>query len=132
IIVPTLIWGPLPAIGTYLAVWALAGVCLALVFAPAHMGLPIVTRPAHDWQHQVETTRDLQLPRAVSYFFVGLDYQVEHHLFPKIPHQNLPLAAEITREWCQQKNVDHQAVPYVTALASSARFIASAWQRDAA
>ena len=37
--------------------------------------------------HQLETTRDLELPRAISFFFIGLDYQVEHHLFPKIPHQ---------------------------------------------
>lgn len=32
------------------------------------MGFPIVTRPAHDWQHQVATTSDLQLSRAVSFF----------------------------------------------------------------
>jgi len=132
IVVPALVWGPLVAIGTYFAIWALVGVYLALVFAPAHMGLPVLARPTHDWQHQVATTRDLQLPRAVSFFFVGLDYQVEHHLFPRIPHQNLPLAARITRAWCQHRGVAHQAVPYLAALANSARFMASAWSRDAA
>ncbi len=132
VVVPALVWGPLAAIATYLAVWAVAGVCLALVFAPAHMGLPVVTTAPHDWQHQVASTRDLQLPRAISFFFVGLDYQVEHHLFPKIPHQNLPLAARITRAWCQGRGVDHQAEPYLSALTTSVRFMASAWSRDAA
>jgi fatty acid desaturase len=132
LVVPALIWGPLVAIGVYFSTWAISGVCLALVFAPAHMGLPVFTRPPHDWRHQVAATRDLRLPRAVSFFFIGLDYQVEHHLFPKIPHQNLPRAARITRAWCQERGVDHQSEPYLSALASSARFMANAWQRDAA
>ena len=62
----------------------------------SYIGLPIVGSQHHDWLHQVETTRNLELPRFVSFFFIGLDYQVEHHLFPKIPHQHLPRAAAIT------------------------------------
>ena len=91
------------------------------------MGLPIVVEQHHDWQHQLETTRNLELPRFVSYFFIGLDYQVEHHLFPKIPHQNLPRAAEITRDWCKRHEVPHISVPYLFALKDSAKFMAEAW-----
>ena len=104
---PSLIWGPVAACSVYLVVWAICGVCLAHVFAPAHMGLPIVAHPTHDWQHQLATTRNLELPRAISFFFIGLDYQAEHHLFPKIPHANLPLAARITRQWCAERGVEY-------------------------
>jgi fatty acid desaturase len=121
----------LPAIGVYLATWAVAGVCLALVFAPAHMGLPVLRRPNHDWEHQIATTRDLGLPRVISFFFIGLDYQVEHHLFPKIPHRHLPRAAQITRAWLQQHGIEHQAMPYLPAFASSVRFMANAWTIEA-
>ncbi len=131
IVVPSLIFGPLIGFGVYLSVWALVGVSLALIFAPAHIGLPIMKEQNNDWLHQLETTRDLQLPRFISYFFIGLDYQAEHHLFPKITHQNLPRAAEITKAWCERHGVAYLSVPYLFALKDSAKYMADAWSRDA-
>ncbi len=131
IVIPSLIWGPLVGFGVYSAVWAFCGVFLALVFAPAHIGLPIMAEQHHDWLHQLETTRNLELPRIISVFFIGLDYQVEHHLFPKIPHRHLPRAAAITRAWCERHGVVYQSVPYLFALVDAARFMAHAWERDA-
>jgi fatty acid desaturase len=131
IVIPAIVWGPLAAIGAYLALWGVVGVYLALVFAPAHMGLPILASPNHEWQHQLATTQDLQLPRAISFFFIGLDYQVEHHLFPRIPHQNLPLAARTTRAWCHRHGLVHNTAPYLAALANAERFMRDAWSRDA-
>ena len=71
------------------------------------------------------------MPRVMSFFFVGLDYQVEHHLFPKIPHKNLPRAAAITADWCARHNVTHLSEPYLDALTDAAQFIARAWDREA-
>lgn len=131
LVVPSLVWGPLAGFGVYLAMWGLVGVCLALVFAPAHMGLPVMETQNHDWLHQIETTRNLELPRVISFFFIGLDYQVEHHLFPKIPHQHLPRAAEITAAWCKKHGLAYQSTPYLVALVDAARFMADAWSREA-
>jgi fatty acid desaturase len=131
VVIPSIVWGPAGGIGVYLAVYGLVGVCLALVFAPAHIGLPIVEGQHHDWLHQLETTRNLELPRFVSFFFIGLDYQVEHHLFPKIPHLHLPRAAAITAAWCARHGVAYQSVPYLHALVDSARYMADAWVREA-
>jgi fatty acid desaturase len=131
VVIPSIVWGPFVGIGVYMAVYGLVGVFLALVFAPAHIGLPIMAEQHHDWLHQLETTRDLELPRFISFFFIGLDYQAEHHLFPKIPHQHLPRAARITADWCARHGVTYLSVPYLDALVDSARFIANAWERDA-
>jgi len=131
LVIPSLVWGPLAAFLVYAGVWALVGVFLALVFAPAHIGLPIVREQNRDWLHQLETTRNLELPRVISYFFIGLDHQVEHHLFPKIPHRNLPRAAAITKAWCARRGLEHRTEPYLTALADAARFMADAWSREA-
>ena len=130
-VIPSIIWGPLVGIGVYSALWGFVGVFLALVFAPAHIGLPIMNEQNRDWVHQLETTRNLELPRVISFFFIGLDYQVEHHLFPKIPHQNLPRAAEVTRTWCEKNGVTYLSVPYLYALVDAGKFIGRAWQRDA-
>lgn len=131
LLIPSLIWGPLAAFLVYSAIWAGVGVLLVLVFAPAHMGLPVVKEQNNDWVHQLETTRNLQLPRIISFFFIGLDYQVEHHIFPKIPHQNLPRAAEITAEWCKRHGLVHMSVPYLYALGDAARYMARAYEREA-
>jgi|HubBroStandDraft_6_1064221.scaffolds.fasta_scaffold80216_3 fatty acid desaturase len=131
LVIPAIVWGPLVGIGLYLGLWGCVGVYLALVFAPAHMGLPIVDGQHHDWVHQLETTRDLELPKPIAFFFIGLDRQVEHHLFPKIPHQHLPRAAAITRAWCLRHHLPHTSTPYLEALADSAQFISDAWLRDA-
>lgn len=131
LVIPSLVWGPLIGFAVYSALWALVGVCLALVFAPAHIGLPVLAEQNNDWLHQVETTRNLELPRVISFFFIGLDYQVEHHLFPKIPHQHLPRAAAITAAWCARHGIAYQSQPYLVALVDSARFMARSWSRDA-
>ena len=132
LVIPSIIWGPLAAFLVYSGVWAGVGVFLALIFLPAHIGLPIMAEQNHDWIHQLETTQNLKLPKVISFFFVGLDYQVEHHLFPKIPHHNLPKAAAITEAWCQKHGVVHMTKPYLQALAGASRYMADAYTRDAA
>lgn len=131
LVIPIMIWGWGAGIAVYLGIWGGVGVCLALVFAPAHIGLPVLSKQNNDWLHQVETTRNLAMPRFVSFFFIGLDYQVEHHLFPKIPHQHLPRAAAITSAWCARHGIEHQSVPYLAALVDAAQYMADAWSRDA-
>jgi fatty acid desaturase len=131
LVVPSIIWGPFVGFAVYSAIWAGVGVCLALVFAPAHMGLPIVIEQNKDWVHQLETTRNLELPKFISFFFIGLDYQVEHHLFPKISHRHLPRAAQITADWCKRHGVVYKSEPYLAALADAARFMSLGWDLDA-
>jgi fatty acid desaturase len=131
LVVPSLIWGFAPAILVYGVLWTIVGGLLALIFAPAHMGLPVVVEQNNDWQHHLETTRNLVLPRPLRYFFIGLDYQVEHHLFPKIPHQELPRAAEITKAWCARVGVPHQEITYGAAVVDVTRFMHNAWKHPA-
>ena len=130
LVVPALIWGPLPTLALYMVLWGLVGVILALIFAPAHLGLPIVEGQNNDWLHQLETTRNLSTGW-LSWFFVGLDYQIEHHLFPKIAHQNMKRAAVIVEAWCARLGVPYRRIGYREALRSVTRYIADAWHTDA-
>ncbi len=125
---PAVLFGLSKALIVYTSVWAVGGLLLALIFAPAHIGLPIVSDYEKGWKHQLATTRNLKLPKVISWLFIGLDYQVEHHLFTKIPHQNLPRAQEIMKAWCHREQLPHFEEPYLVALKDTASYFFSAWQ----
>jgi fatty acid desaturase len=131
IVVPTFFFGFLATMAFYIALWAGVGILLALVFAPAHMGLPVILDQNNDWLHQLETTRNLKLPRVLRWFFIGLDYQIEHHLFPKIPHQELPRACEVVEAWCAKHGFPHMEIGYGDAVVDVTRFIRDAWKTPA-
>jgi fatty acid desaturase len=128
---PSLYFGFLPVLATYMSIWAVVSVMLAVIFTPAHLGLPLLVDQHHDWRHQLETTRNIRTPRWLAYFYVGLDYQIEHHIFPQIPHQNLPRAGVIMRRWCAEVGLPYRDVGWFAAIASVTAFVRDAWNLDA-
>jgi len=129
VVIPTMFFGPI-AIALYFAVWTVGGLALSLVFAPAHIGMPVITKADDVWRLQFETTRNLVMPRWLSYFFIGLDYQIEHHLFPKLPHQNLPQAAEITKAWAKRNGLPYHEIGYWDGVKDVTRHMARCWSLE--
>ncbi len=130
LVVPTLWWGALSVIGFYVALWAVVGLFLAMIFSPAHMGLPFVSGHSDKWLHQLETTRNLRMPRLLSWLVVGLDHQVEHHLFPEIPHMQMKRARPIVRRWCEEQGAPYQEIGYGAGLQDVTRFLATSWRYE--
>jgi len=93
-------------IGVQLAVF---GIYMGASFAPNHKGMPIIPADAKlDFlSKQVLTSRNISGGWWASALFGGLNYQVEHHLFPNMPRPHLAQAREIVREYC-----DTLQVPY--------------------
>jgi fatty acid desaturase len=118
------------ALALYVVLWLFISLFLAAVFTPAHIGLPILSSHEDTWRLQFETTRNLMMPRWLSTFFIGLDYQVEHHLFPKISHMNLKKTAEITRDWAARNGVPYQEIHYWRGLCDSTSFIRDGWKYE--
>lgn len=88
------------------ALWAaVAGVVLAVVFQLAHAvtGTEFPTaegvEPARSFaRHQLATTADFApRNRLLTWYVGGLNFQIEHHLFPRIAHSNYPALASIVR-----------------------------------
>ncbi|ACY15490.1 fatty acid desaturase family protein [Haliangium ochraceum] len=131
--VPTLWFSPLSVLLFYVGLWLIGGLLLALIFAPAHMGMPIIANTAtkgSPWLDQLETTRNLRLPRWVAWFFVGLDYQVEHHLFPRIPHQHLRHSNVIVRRWCARLGAPYHELGFSAAIVDVTRFMMTSWRYE--
>ncbi|MFI7701194.1 fatty acid desaturase family protein [Nonomuraea sp. NPDC049480] len=85
------------------------GVYLGCTFAPNHKGMPVLT--AEDeldfLRKQVLTSRNVRGGHLVTTALGGLNYQIEHHLFPSMPTANLRRARPIVREYCASIDVDY-------------------------
>jgi linoleoyl-CoA desaturase len=70
--------------------------------------------------HEVETTVDF-CPRnpALTWVLGGLNYQIEHHLFPRLPHTHYPKIARIVRRNCELHGVRYTAQPSLRAALRS-------------
>ncbi len=130
LVIPSFFFGFVPTFLFYVGLFARVSLYLALVCSTGHRGLPIRHEHAEQdggWSLQFETTRNLILPKWLSFFFIGLDYQIEHHLFPKIPHANLPRAAPIVQRWAERLGVTYHRVAYGRALVDVTRYVHRAW-----
>jgi fatty acid desaturase len=101
-------------LGVQLAVF---GFYMGASFAPNHLGLPIIPRDAKlDFlRKQVLTSRNISGGWRASAFMGGLNYQIEHHLFPNMPRPHLARAREIVREYCETIDVPYHETTLMTA-----------------
>jgi len=102
------------SVGLFLTATCSCGFLLALVFGLGHNGMSTYDadkRPDF-WKLQVTTTRNITGGHGVPQFFVdwfcgGLQYQVEHHLFPQIPRHHLPKVHELVVSFCKEWGVTY-------------------------
>ena len=93
-------------LGVQLAVF---GVYMGASFAPNHKGMPIIARDARldFFTKQVRTSRNVSGGWWATWLMGGLNYQVEHHLFPSMPRPHLSRARTIVREHCRSLDVPY-------------------------
>ncbi|MFF8295479.1 fatty acid desaturase family protein [Streptomyces globisporus] len=85
----------------------LFGLYLGSVFAPNHKGMPIRTgKDRPDFlRRQVLTSRNVRGNWFTDIVLGGLNYQIEHHLFPSMPSPNLRRAQLVVRRYCEELDV---------------------------
>ena len=93
-------------IGVQMAVF---GVYMGASFAPNHKGMPIIEPGARldFFTKQVRTSRNITGGWWATWLMGGLNYQVEHHLFPSMPRLHLSKAREIVRDYCVSNDVPY-------------------------
>ena len=104
-----LVLSPVKALVFLIIQQAMFGLYLGLSFAPNHKGMPMLTaQEESDYlRRQVLTSRNVRGSWVVDYALGGLNYQIEHHLFPSMPRPSLRRAQEIVRSFCQQHGVSY-------------------------
>ena len=88
---------------------AVFGVYMGASFAPNHKGMPIIAPDAKldFFSKQVRTSRNVAGGWWATWLMGGLNYQVEHHLFPSMSRLHLAQAREVVRDYCETHDVPY-------------------------
>ncbi len=92
--------------GVMLAVF---GVYMGASFAPNHKGMAIIAPDTRldFFSKQVRTSRNIRGGWWATAFMGGLNYQIEHHLFPSMARPHLAKTREIVRDFCKANDVPY-------------------------
>jgi fatty acid desaturase len=114
---------PLTAVLFVVVHRGLWGVYLVSVFAPNHKAMPILERDTEvGFLHQqILTSRNVFAHPVTDFWYGGLNYQIEHHLFPRMPRNKLKEAQPIIKDFCR----DHDISFHETGVLQSYREILS-------
>ena len=103
-----IVLSPLQAVAFLLVHQALFGVYLGMTFAPNHKGMPHPTGDEDFLRKQVLTSRNVRGGWLTDAALGGLNYQIEHHLFPGMPTPNLRKAQPIVQAYCAEVGVAYE------------------------
>jgi fatty acid desaturase len=120
-----LVLSPVKALIFLIVQQAIFGLYLGLSFAPNHKGMPMLTadEEADYLRRQVLTSRNVRGSWVVDYALGGLNYQIEHHLFPSMPRPSLRRAQAIVRSFCQQHGVSYLETSLLRSYAQALRHL---------
>lgn len=109
-------------LGVQLAVF---GVYMGASFAPNHKGMPLLPRDAKvDFlRRQVLTSRNIRGGRVMDSFMGGLNYQIEHHLFPNMPRPHLRHAQKLTKAYCETHSIAYTETTLVQSYGIVVRYL---------
>jgi fatty acid desaturase len=120
-----LVLTPLQAVAFVVVQQGLFGLYLGCSFAPNHKGMPTLSDEEElDFlRRQVLTSRNVRGSRLVDFLLGGLNYQIEHHLFPNMPRPNLRHAQPLIRGFCQEHDIDYSEATIFGSYAQAVRHL---------
>jgi fatty acid desaturase len=130
-----LIMSPVTAavfVAIHQGVW---GVYMGCSFAPNHKGMPVIgaDEDVDYLRRQVLTSRNVRGGQFIDLLLGGLNYQIEHHLFPNMPRASLRRAQRIVHQYCAELSIPYCETTLVGSYVAVLRHLNSLGQplRDA-
>ncbi len=104
---------------------ALTGLYLGGAFAASHIGMPVLPHDSRIdfFRRQVLTSRNVAGGRIAGWAMGGLNWQIEHHLFPNMPGPNLRRSQSLIRGYCAEREVTYHQVTILQAWALVVRHL---------
>eukprot|EP00271_Cylindrocystis_brebissonii_P008547 TRINITY_DN22928_c0_g1_i1.p1 TRINITY_DN22928_c0_g1~~TRINITY_DN22928_c0_g1_i1.p1 ORF type:complete len:451 (-),score=73.08 TRINITY_DN22928_c0_g1_i1:1145-2497(-) len=108
-----------PAIGWKLMGDVWGGLLLGFVFVQSHNGMEVTNHNRRDFfSAQIATTRNIRSGLFNDWFCGGLNYQIEHHLFPTLPRHRLKAVAARVRAICEKNSLVYEDVGFLAGTRS--------------
>lgn len=88
---------------------AVTGFYLGSIFAPNHKGMPVLDKESKVGflYRQVITSRNIYGNPVTDFVYGGLNYQIEHHLFPSMPRNKLKEAQQTIKAFCAEHEIPY-------------------------
>jgi fatty acid desaturase len=104
-----LVLSPVKALVFMIVQQSLFGLYLGCSFAPNHKGMPVLDADDRSdfLRRQVLTSRNVRGGWLTDFALGGLNYQIEHHLFPSMPRPNLRRSQAMVEEFCRQRGISY-------------------------
>jgi fatty acid desaturase len=120
-----LVLSPVKAVVFILVQQGLFGLYLGCSFAPNHKGMAILKADDENdfLRRQVLTSRNVRGSWFVDFVFGGLNYQIEHHLFPSMPRPNLRRSQTMIRAFCLQHGLPYSQTSLIDSYAQALRHL---------
>ncbi|GAA2542951.1 acyl-CoA desaturase [Winogradskya consettensis] len=118
-----LVLSPLQALAFFAVHQAVFGLYLGMTFAPNHKGMPHPTGDEDFLRKQVLTSRNVRGGWLTDIALGGLNYQIEHHLFPSMPTPNLRRAQPIVQAYCREIGVSYEVTGLIDSYAIALRHL---------
>ena len=101
------------------------GLYLGCSFAPNHKGMPTLDpeQAADPLLRQVLTSRNIRGGPVTDVVLGGLNYQIEHHLFPSMPRANLRRAQPVVEEFCRERGISYLQTSAVASYGAAVRHL---------
>jgi fatty acid desaturase len=120
-----LVLSPVKAVVFIAVQQGLFGLYLGSVFAPNHKGMPVFSADDRTdfLRRQVLTSRNVRGNWFIDFAVGGLNYQIEHHLFPHMPRPNLRRAQTVIKAFCHRHNVAYCETTLLRSYAQTLRHL---------
>jgi fatty acid desaturase len=119
---------PLKALAFVVIQQAVFSLYLGISFAPNHKGMPVIepATAAGFARRQVTTARNISGGRFTTFMLGGLNYQIEHHLFPSMPRPNLRRVQGLVRDFCTETGLGYSEESFAGSFRQIIRHLSDA------
>jgi fatty acid desaturase len=116
---------PVRAIAFILVQQGLFGFYLGCSFAPNHKGMPVLaaSEKTDFLRRQVLTSRNVRGGWLTDFAVGGLNYQIEHHLFPSMPRPNLRRSQPLIAAFCAERGLPYAQASLLGSYAQALRYL---------
>jgi fatty acid desaturase len=120
-----LVLPPAKAVAFIVVQQGLFGFYLGCSFAPNHKGMPVLAASDKTdfLRRQVLTSRNVRGGWLTDFALGGLNYQIEHHLFPSMPRPNLRRSQALIAAFCAERDVPYCEATLIGSYAQALRYL---------